>query len=79
MIPDPAAKNLTRSGMAGPRPLSVASIGAGRRNHRVPSQVFTIAGYLPGVGIGYFLFITITMYLVLFAFFGGLIAGAVRR
>jgi len=31
------------------------------------------------VGIGYFLFITITMYLVLFAFFGGLIAGAVRR
>jgi hypothetical protein len=38
-----------------------------------------IAGYISLVGTGYFLFITITLYLALFAFFGGLIAGAVRR
>jgi hypothetical protein len=31
------------------------------------------------VGTGYFLFITITLYLVLFALFGGLIAGAARK
>jgi hypothetical protein len=38
-----------------------------------------IAGYISRVGTGYFLFITITLYLALFALFGGLIAGAVRR
>jgi hypothetical protein len=38
-----------------------------------------IAGYISQVGTGYFLFITITLYLALFALFGGLIAGAVRR
>ncbi len=38
-----------------------------------------IAGYLPPVSTGYILFITITLYLALFAFIGGLIAGAVRR
>jgi hypothetical protein len=38
-----------------------------------------IAEYLPQMGTGYFLFITITLYLALFAFFGGLIAGALRR
>ncbi|MCE5298691.1 MAG: DUF5518 domain-containing protein [Methanoregulaceae archaeon] len=38
-----------------------------------------IAEYLPQASTGYFLFITITMYLALFALLGGLIAGAVRR
>ena len=38
-----------------------------------------IAEYISEVGTGYFLFITITLYLALFAFFGGLVAGAVRR
>ena len=38
-----------------------------------------IAGFISQAGTGYFLFITITLYLALFAFFGGLIAGAVRR
>jgi hypothetical protein len=38
-----------------------------------------IAEYIPQMGTGYFLFITITLYLALFALFGGLIAGAVRR
>jgi len=38
-----------------------------------------IAGYLPQVSTGYFLFITITLYLAFFAFLGGLIAGAVRK
>ncbi|MFA5295681.1 MAG: DUF5518 domain-containing protein [Methanoregulaceae archaeon] len=38
-----------------------------------------IAGYLPREGLGYFLFITLTFYLALFAFLGGVFAGAVRR
>ncbi len=38
-----------------------------------------IAEYLPQASTGYFLFITITLYLALFAFFGGLVAGAIRR
>ncbi len=38
-----------------------------------------IAAYISQIGSGYFLFITITLYLALFAFFGGLVAGAVRR
>ncbi len=38
-----------------------------------------IAGYLPVVSTGYFLFIVLTFYLALFAFIGGLIAGAVRK
>jgi hypothetical protein len=39
----------------------------------------SIAAHLPHLGIGYILFITITMYLALFSFFGGLIAGAIRK
>ena len=38
-----------------------------------------IAEYIPQATTGYFLFITLTLYLAFFAFFGGLIAGAVRR
>ena len=38
-----------------------------------------IAEYLSQASTGYFLFITLTLYLALFAFFGGLVAGAVRR
>jgi hypothetical protein len=38
-----------------------------------------IAQYLPQMSTGYFLFITLTLYLALFALIGGLIAGAVRR
>jgi len=38
-----------------------------------------IAWYIPGLVTGYFLFITITLYLALFAFLGGLVAGAVRK
>ena len=38
-----------------------------------------IAGYIPALGTGYLLFITLTLYLALFACLGGLIAGAVRR
>jgi len=38
-----------------------------------------VAGYIPSVGTGYFLFITLTFYLALFAFLGGIFAGAVRR
>ncbi|MDD1706311.1 MAG: DUF5518 domain-containing protein [Methanoregulaceae archaeon] len=38
-----------------------------------------IAGYLPQASTGYFLFITLTLYLALFALLGGLIAGAVRK
>jgi hypothetical protein len=38
-----------------------------------------VAGYIPSVGTGYLLFITITLYLALFAFLGGIFAGAVRR
>ena len=39
----------------------------------------SIAGYIPQLSTGYFLFITLTLYLAIFAFIGGLIAGAVRR
>jgi hypothetical protein len=39
----------------------------------------SIAGYIPQLSTGYLLFITLTLYLALFGFFGGLIAGAVRR
>lgn len=38
-----------------------------------------IAGYLPMAGVGYFLFITLTLYLALFAFMGGVFAGAIRK
>jgi uncharacterized protein YqgC (DUF456 family) len=38
-----------------------------------------VAEYIPQMGTGYFLFITITLYLALFGLFGGLIAGALRR
>ncbi len=38
-----------------------------------------IAAYLPQVGTGYILFITLTLYLALFGFIGGVIAGAVRK
>jgi hypothetical protein len=40
---------------------------------------YPMAGFIPQLGVGYILFITITLYLALFAFFGGLIAGALRR
>jgi hypothetical protein len=39
----------------------------------------SIAAYLPAVSSGYILFITFTMYPVLFAFFGGLIAIEFRK
>jgi hypothetical protein len=38
-----------------------------------------IAEYLPQMSTGYFLFITITLYLALLALLGGLIAGALRK
>ncbi|MDD1708674.1 MAG: DUF5518 domain-containing protein [Methanoregulaceae archaeon] len=38
-----------------------------------------ITEYIPQATTGYFLFITLTLYLALFALLGGLIAGAVRR
>jgi len=38
-----------------------------------------IAEYIPQATTGYFLFITLTLYLAFFALLGGLIAGAVRR
>jgi hypothetical protein len=38
-----------------------------------------IAEYIPQATTGYFLFITITLYLAFFALLGGLIAGAIRR
>jgi hypothetical protein len=37
-----------------------------------------ITGFLSNLGTGYILFITITLYLALFAGIGGLIAGAIR-
>ena len=38
-----------------------------------------LAEYLPQVGTGYILLITLTLYLALFGFIGGVIAGAVRK
>jgi hypothetical protein len=38
-----------------------------------------IVEYIPQATTGYFLFITLTLYLALFALFGGLIAEALRR
>jgi len=38
-----------------------------------------IAGYVPAVGTGLFLFVAIALYLSIFAFLGGAIAGAVRK
>ncbi len=38
-----------------------------------------IAAYLPQMSTGYFLLITITLYLALFGLIGGLIAGALRK
>ena len=38
-----------------------------------------IAAYLPQMSTGYFLLITITLYLALLALIGGLIAGAIRK
>jgi len=40
--------------------------------------MYPIQGYLP-IATGYILFITITLYLALFALIGGLIAGVVRK
>jgi hypothetical protein len=37
------------------------------------------AGYIPGVGTGFFLYIVISLYLAAIAFLGGAIAGAVRK
>jgi hypothetical protein len=37
------------------------------------------AGYIPGVGTGFFLYIVISLYLAVIAFLGGAIAGAVRK
>jgi len=38
-----------------------------------------VAGYIPAVGTGFFLYIVITLYLAVIAFLGGAIAGAVRK
>jgi hypothetical protein len=38
-----------------------------------------VAGYIPAVGTGFFLYIVITLYLAIIAFLGGAIAGAVRK
>jgi hypothetical protein len=38
-----------------------------------------VAGYIPAVGTGFFLYIVITLYLAIMAFLGGAIAGAVRK
>lgn len=38
-----------------------------------------VAGYIPAVGTGFFLYIVITLYLAIFAFIGGAIAGAFRK
>ena len=38
-----------------------------------------IAGYIPAVGTGFLLYIAITLYLAIFAFLGGAIAGAFRK
>ena len=38
-----------------------------------------VAGYIPAVGTGFFLYIVITLYLAILAFLGGAIAGAVRK
>jgi hypothetical protein len=38
-----------------------------------------VAGYIPAVGTGLFLFIVLILYLAVIAFLGGAIAGAVRR
>lgn len=38
-----------------------------------------IAAYLPQVGTGYILVITLTLYLALLGFIGGVIAGALRK
>jgi len=41
--------------------------------------VHPVAGYVPAVGTGFFLYIVITLYLAIFAFLGGAIAGAVVK
>jgi hypothetical protein len=38
-----------------------------------------VAGYIPAVGTGFFLYIVIILYLAVIAFLGGAIAGAVRK
>jgi hypothetical protein len=38
-----------------------------------------VAGYVPAVGTGLFLYIIITLYLAVIAFLGGAVAGAVRK
>jgi hypothetical protein len=38
-----------------------------------------VAGYIPSVGTGLLLYIVISLYLAVFAFLGGAIAGAVRK
>jgi hypothetical protein len=38
-----------------------------------------VAGYVPAVGTGFFLYIVITLYLAILAFLGSAIAGAVRK
>jgi hypothetical protein len=40
---------------------------------------YPVAGYIPAVGTGFFLYIVITLYLAIMAFLGGAIAGAVRK
>jgi len=40
---------------------------------------YPAAGYIPEVGTGFFLYIVISLYLAIIAFFGGAIAGAVRK
>ncbi len=38
-----------------------------------------VAGYVPAVGTGFLLYLAITLYLAIFAFLGGAIAGAIRK